>query len=127
VGDVVLFTGGGRITVRSLNGAIQARSGSGNISVDDLAVDSTDKETSTLTTGSGDISLNYHADIPIDISATISGLPPRLARERIRSDIDLDYRIDDRETIGELRTENPRHHIIIEAKNGYIYLTRAKD
>ncbi len=125
-GDAILFTASGNIDIQRITGAVRANTSSGDIDVEDMVIGIPDREESILTTASGDVEVNFYSDEPIDVSARIVGYSPRLAMDRINSNLDLTYQSDNGNTLATYTTEQPFHRIVIETTNGEIRIMKGE-
>lgn len=119
-GDAVLFTGNGDADIDGITGALRVRTGSGDITVEEMSLKQPGKEESSLITGYGDIYLELYTDEQVNISAQIMGYPPRLATQMISSDVELDYLVENGNTIATYKVDDPYHTIQIETGDGEI-------
>ncbi len=126
-GDMVIFTGAGDVDIRHATGAIRVNSGHGDITIIGMSLDMPGQEESTITTGSGDVTVNVSSKNPVDITARIKGYAPRWGIERIHSNRDLDFHGENNQTVGVLENDNPFHRIILETSDGDIEIILEED
>lgn len=119
-GDAVMFTGDGDADISGITGALRVRTGSGDITVEEMTLKQPGKAESSLITGHGDIYLELYTDEPVDIIARIMGYPPRLATQMISSDVELDYLVENGNTVATYKVDDPYHSIQIETGDGEI-------
>lgn len=123
-GDAVMFTGDGDADISEITGALNVKTGSGDIVVEAMYLKQPGKNESSLVTGHGDVYVEIDTNEPVDISARILGYPLRLAVQLINSDVELDYSVENGNTIATYKTDNPYHSIHIETGDGEIEIIR---
>jgi DUF4097 and DUF4098 domain-containing protein YvlB len=125
-GDAVMFTGDGDADINGITGALKVRTGNGDIYVESMSLKQPGKKESSLLTGYGDVYVEIYTDEFVDISARILGYPPRLATQMIDSDLDLNYEVENGNTLATHKTGNPYHTIHIETGDGEIEIIRGE-
>jgi DUF4097 and DUF4098 domain-containing protein YvlB len=123
-GDAVMFTGDGDADIDEITGALKVRTGNGDIYVESMYLKDPGKTESSLVTGYGDVYIELDTYEPVDISIRILGYPPRLATQMIDSDVDLNYLVENGNTLATHKTDNPYHSIHIETGDGEIEIIR---
>jgi DUF4097 and DUF4098 domain-containing protein YvlB len=126
-GDAILFTASGNIELESVSGAVRLKTQAGDIDIDELLFSDPGRDTSTISSLSGDITVHMLTGQQIDIEALVRQMPLRYGTAYIKSNLDLDYTSNDEGTYGRYRVDQPDHVLIIETTNGEIHITKEED